>query len=415
MAKLLGESAVASRVRDAVEVGEDPRPKEPSAEKPSVELVKASDVQPEPVTWLWKDYVPAGKLTLLAGAPGTGKTTIAMALAATISNGGAWPDGTRSLLGTVVVWSGEDAIADTLVPRLLSAGADRDRVHFVHGVVERAQRRPFDPAKDLDPLKHALSGLHNVRLLIVDPIVSAIAGDSHKNAETRRGLQPLSELGKELGCAILGITHFSKGTAGRDPVERLTGSVAFGAVARVVLIAAKENGVEQQQGETKRILVRAKSNIGPDGGGFNYTLEYAPLTGDPGIVASRVSWNSPISGTARELLAKAETIVDRGNATELDAATRFLTELLGAGPVDSRQIRSDSKDAGHSWATVRRAQTLLGVKPRKSGMKGAWVWELPGRCSSGSEPAQPNGMSIFDDLEHLRTGDNSGADPYETH
>ena len=198
-------------------------------------------------------------------------------------------------------------------------------------------------------------------------------------------------------------------------MERLTGSVAFGAVARVVLIAAKENGVEQQQGEARRILVRAKSNIGPDGGGFNYTLEYAPLAGDPGIVASRVSWDSPISGTARELLAKAETIVDRGNATEVDEATRFLKELLGAGPVDSRQIKSESKDAGHSWATVRRAQRLLGVKPRKSGMKGAWVWELPGRCSSGSEPAQPNGMSIFDDLEHLRTGDNSGADPYETH
>lgn len=109
-----------------------------------------------------------------------------------------------------------------------------------------------------------------VRLLIVDPVVSAVAGDSHKNTEVRTAMQPLVDLASHLGAAVVGITHHSKGTVGRDPTERVTDSIAFTAVVRVVLLAAK---VKDDQGNDKRILVRSKSNIGPDDGGFEYCIE----------------------------------------------------------------------------------------------------------------------------------------------
>ena len=103
----------------------------------SVVLVSASALTPEPVRWLWQDWLARGKFHLLAGAPGQGKTTIAMGLAATVTAGGLWPDGSRCDAGTVLIWSGEDDYADTLLPRLISAGADKSRVHFVKGYLLR--------------------------------------------------------------------------------------------------------------------------------------------------------------------------------------------------------------------------------------------------------------------------------------
>lgn len=149
----------------------------------TVSLIRGSDITPEAVTWIWHGWLAAGKMHVFGGAPGTGKTTISLVLAATITTGGRWPDGTRSPQGNIVIWSGEDDPADTLIPRLAQSGADLSRVYFVADVFEGSERRSFDPAKDMEPLRQKLEEIGDVRLLIVDPIVSAIAGDSHK---TRR-------------------------------------------------------------------------------------------------------------------------------------------------------------------------------------------------------------------------------------
>jgi RecA-family ATPase len=135
-------------------------------------------------------------------------------------------------------------------------------VFFVTGVQEGKETRAFDPAKDMLALRAAIAAIKNVRLIIVDPIVSAVQGDSHKNAETRRGLAPLVELASHIGAALIGITHFSKGTSGREPIERITGSLAFGALARVVLIAAKESDGEDG-GEGRRIFARLNPTSAP--------------------------------------------------------------------------------------------------------------------------------------------------------
>jgi len=249
-------------------------------EPPEVRLVRGDAVKLEVVRWGWQGYLPQGMLAILGGAPGCGKTTIALAAAAIFTTGGRWPDGSRCTEpGDVLIWSGEDAPA-VLAARLRASGADMTRVHFVDGVTGQAGEA-FDPGRDMPLLEAAAAKLAAPRLLILDPVVSAVAGDSHKGAEVRRSLQPVVNLAQRIGCAVVGITHFSKGTAGRDPVERITGSIAFAALARVVLVAAKVQPEAGEEGEPRRVLMRAKSNIGPDDGGFAYELERVEVA--PGV------------------------------------------------------------------------------------------------------------------------------------
>ncbi|MFG0245756.1 MAG: AAA family ATPase [Phycisphaerales bacterium JB052] len=332
-----------------------------------VDLIRASTIKPEPIKWIWPGWLAQGKLHILAGAPGAGKTTIGLKLAAAVTTAGSMPDGWRAPKGDVLIWSGEDAINDTLNPRLLACGADLDRVHFVGDVKDRGRPRPFDPAVDMPRLAAAAKALPALRLVIVDSIVSAIAGDSHKNTEVRRGLQPLVDLGHEAGAAVLGISHFSKGTGGRDPVERVSGSIAFGALARIVLCAAKP--ADDEDGPRK--LVRAKSNIGPDTGGFSYSLTLETL--GPELVGQAVTWGESLDGTARQILGDAEAMDDEGGAKA--EAADFLRDLLAFGPVPAKKVQAAARGTGLAWRTVRRAKDDLGVVSEKSGT-GGWSWRL---------------------------------------
>lgn len=350
-----------------------------------VELIRGSNVKPEPISWYWPGWLAAGKFHVLAGAPGTGKTTIACALAATLTSGGRWPDDTRASVGSVLIWSGEDDPGDTLAPRLIAMGADMSRVHFVGNVMEADGRRPFDPARDVSLLCDAAKQLSDLRLLIVDPVVSAVAGDSHKNGETRRALQPLVDLGHELGCAVLGISHFSKGTSGRDPVERVTGSIAFGALARIVLATAKINDPD---GNEARLFARAKSNIGLDSGGFYYDLQSMDVAGNPGLQASAVLWGDPVDGEARELLAQAEQSGVDADGGVLGECKDFLKVTLAAGPLPAKQIFAEARNAGLSEKTVRRAKDALGIKPAKTRFDGGWEWSLPTQVAQDDQDSR---------------------------
>lgn len=344
---------------------------------PAVRLLRGDAVKLEPVHWLWRGFLPAGMLTILGGAPGCGKTTIALSLAATVTTGGVWPDGTRCTEpGDVLIWSGEDANAVTAA-RLVAAGADMSRVHFIDGVTG-SESEAFDPGRDMELLEATAEALPAPRLLILDPIVSAVAGDSHKGAEVRRALQPVVTLGQRLGCAVLGITHFSKGTSGRDPVERVTGSIAFAALARVVLVAAKVKGEPGEATEPRRVLMRAKSNIGPDEGGFAYELERLEVA--PEVEGQCVRWLEELEGSARDLLADAEADPLNEDGSTAAGVDGFLRGLLADGPVAAKSLRIDADGAGYGWRTVQRAADRLGVERRKEGMKGGWLWRLPGRA-----------------------------------
>ena len=349
--------------------GNQPQPKVGE----TVNLIRATDITPEPINWLWVGWLAIGKIHILAGIAGHGKSTILFVFAATISIGGRWPDGTRAPIGDVVIWSGEDDPADTIIPRLIASGADLHRIHIVKGVTTDGEKRSFDPATDIPLLRQAMDG-KEVKLLIVDPIVSAVAGDSHKNAEVRRSLQPLVDLAAETGCAVYGVTHFTKGTAGKEPVERVTSSLAFGALTRMVTVAMKlpDNG---EHPKSARLFARAKSNIGPDGGGFYYFIEVGPVPGHPDIENTSVLWGSAVNGTAKEMLAKAE--LPGEDQTLTDDAMMWLKDALSDGPVEAAGVLKAGKDIGYSKTTLHRAKSRLGIKSTKVGFAKGWGWFLP--------------------------------------
>jgi len=264
------------------------------------------------------------------------------------------------------------------------------RVHFVDGVRDAAGSRSFDPARDMAKLEAALKQIGDVVLLIVDPVASAVPGDSHKSNDVRRALQPLVDMISRRNIAAIGITHFSKGTAGRDPTERITGSIAFGALARVVLVAAKEDSDPDEQKDDptdRRIFSRAKSNIGPDGGGFSYRIETVEIA--EGIVTTRVAWGDPLHGSAKEILGNAEAnqAVDGGKGA-LSEACDLLRAELEDGPMPVKQLERNAADAGVTKATLRRAYKRAGVVKERIGFgPGAtWVARLKPaedhRCSS---------------------------------
>mgnify|MGYP001765287092 CR=1 FL=1 len=349
-------------------------PRDTPAPKTKATLRRASDLTPVPITWLWPGWLASGKMHIIGGQPGAGKTTLAMAMAAIVSAGANWPDGRCSKRGNVIIWSGEDDPADTLLPRLAASGADASQVYFVENVLEDGKPRSFDPAKDTEALRSAIVAAGGARLLVIDPIVSAVAGDSHKNSETRRSLQPLADLAAEVGAALIGVTHFSKGTSGREPTERITGSIAFAALARVVMIAAKE--ADGEDGEAgRRILMRAKSNIGPDEGGFAYELRQEPMPGHPDIVASIAVIGETVKGTARDMLAAAEAQPEDNGA--VGDAVEFLRDILSVAPQSVRELKAAAEAHGHSWRAIERAKKQLGVIAQKIDFKTGWKWLLP--------------------------------------
>jgi putative DNA primase/helicase len=237
--------------------------------------------------------------------------------------------------------------------------------------------------------------LGDVKLLIIDPIVSAVSGDSHKNAETRKALQPLVDLGTRTGCAILGITHFTKSTAGKDPVDRVTGSLAFGALARVVMAAVKlpADAPEVAGTDHTRLLARAKSNIGDDSGGLLYGLKQVQLDDHPGVSASFVNWGRRLDGEARDLLGSADNQLNKEDRGALESAKSFLLELLKDGPLPKKHIMREADGADHTPNAIKTAKAALQIESLKdSGFNGQWKWYLPSQI--GNDPRKA-GKSKF--------------------
>jgi putative DNA primase/helicase len=351
--------------------------------QPAITLISGASVAPEAIRWLWPGYLARAKLHLVAGKPSAGKTTVVLDLCATITRAGTLPDGTRAEAGNVVIWSGEDGIADTLSPRLHAAGADMSRVFFVGYREEGAERRAFDPARDMPLLHRTVDEAGGVSVLVLDPIVSAIQGDSHKNAEVRRGLQPIVDFAAATDAAVIGITHLSKGTGGQDPVDRITGSLAFGAVTRLAFLVAREDGGDE--GPSRRVITRAKSNIGPDGGGFYYDIASMALPGHPGVTTSKVQWLGVAEGTARDIIGTAEASQDEEGRSSLDEACEFLLDVLTEKPLSAKEVISRAAEAGIAKRTIERAKKQAGVTVLKTGMGGGWLW-----CLEGHTPKTAN-------------------------
>lgn len=365
------DAARAARI-ELAQAGETARPFDRTMQRGErvVKIRCGADIKPQPITWLWPGWVPAGKLTILAGAAGTGKTTLALALAAVLTAGGRWPDGSACAVpGNVLIWSSEDVADDTLVPRLIASGANLARCHFIEGIAQDGESVPFDPSQDIPDLRRAVDAIGGVSLLLIDPIVSAVAGDMHRANDVRRSLQAVVDFADAHGCAVIGITHFAKGGAGKAPQDRVIGSQAFGALARMVLVTAKE------EGSNRRVMARAKSNIAPDDGGVAYSLELVTIAG--GIEATHAVWEGTIEGTAREILGE----IEHDEVSSPGDLQQMLIDLLAAngGKMPAKQVKAEVSEAGYSWTAANRAKDKAGIESAKDKgtTKGGWTWFLP--------------------------------------
>ena len=277
--------------------------------------------------------------------------------------------------GRILCWSGEDGVSNTLLPRFLAADGGRKKILFIEGMRENGQKRPFNPANDMPVLARAVEKAGDVRLIMLDPVAVVVKGDSHKNVETRVGLQPFADLCAQTGACGLGVHHFTKNTAGGNPLDRVSGSLAFGALPRCVLIAA----VDQNGGrDAKRALMWAKVSNGPDWGGFDYKLDQRGLDNWPQIIAQRILWGDAIDGSTRELLARFEAKATDDRPRQ---AVIFLTAALKDGPRLAAEVIAEAGKAGISERTLRYAfkNTLGGISERHGAGRGHFVvWELPG-------------------------------------
>jgi putative DNA primase/helicase len=369
-----------------------------------VVLINAADIEPVSINWLWPNWLQRGAFNLLAGQSTAGKSTIALSFSATVASGGGWPDGqSAGEPARVVFWSGEDGVKDTLLPRFLAAGGERSNMHFIGGVRDGERKRPFDPAADMPKLMQAVRRLKDVRLIVLDPIATAVTGDSHKNVETRVGLQPFADLCAQTGACGLGVHHFTKNTAAGHPLDRVSGSLA----PRCVLVAAKD----QTGGRNaRRALMRAKVSNGPDWGGFDYKLDQRPLDDWPQIEAQRVLWGDVIDGSARDILAQFES---KPVGVRQRQAVLFLTAALAGGPRLAAEVIAEAAKAGISERALRYTFKSLGGTPERHGKgHGHFVlWELPkeplapvaGVTGVAATPATPAIPAIPVKAVHVRT------------
>lgn len=374
-------------------------PEAKRAEKPKRRLIshRASDLEPEKLIWIWPGRIPEGKLVLLGGPPGLGKSQLTAFMSAAVSNGSHWPCGEgHAPQGDVIFMSAEDGIQDTIIPRLMAAGADRERVHIVSAATkpDGTGRKTFSLKTDVDLLEEMAKRIGTVRLIIVDPISAYMGGsDGNGNVETREVLEPLADMANRLRIAVVAVTHLNKGGAGgnQSALNRFAGSIAFVAAARAAFAV-----IEDPEDDERRFLLQAKNNLGKKCKGLAFRLEQR-LIGDD-VMSSNVMFEGDhINESIDEALTASETRRGGESRTNKDEAADFLRGLLSGGPLPVLQIETEAREAGllgpdspiSQNKSFRTAREILGITPHRiggTGAKGQWVWGLPMTPKMPSEP-----------------------------
>lgn len=347
-----------------------------------VTLLNGDDVEIEEYDWLWPGHYIRGKFHLFAAKPETGKNLITMSVAATLSRGGQWPDGTQAPEGDTLIWSGEDSFKDTTLPRFLAAGGVRNKIHAIGPVIDFAgAKRAFDPASDIGALMLAIERHPDIRYVVIDPVSVVVAtgrGASNNDAEVRRALQPLLDLAEQRKLVVEGITHFAKESQRRGILERILASTAFGAVARMVHVAHKFS----DDAAKPRLWLRAKCNVWktmPEVG-FEFLpaeVTYRDAHTNTERRAPRVAWGKPARGSVEQLIAD-----EPDNDAPFARATAFLRNLLTAtqnGRMNTPDIkRAHAAMIGDvSWKTVERAKDKLPIRVGQhlGGSHAGWFWQ----------------------------------------
>ncbi len=347
-------------------------------------LTPASAIVLKPVRWLWDQRIPMGSLSLLAGREGIGKSTLAYWLAAQVTRGelaGCCEDNPRA----VIVVATEDSWAHTIVPRLIGAGANLElvfRADVVEGSdVDGAMSLP----EDLEELEKNAEAV-KAALILLDPLTSRLGHqlDTHKDADVRRALEPLTAIADRVGASVLGIIHVNK-SGGGDALNAVMGSRAFTAVARSVLFALKS-----PEDEDEKYLGLTKSNLGrSDLPTLKYRIvtEKVADTPDGDVFTGKVEW----TGETDQSISEALSAVNDGPSkqTAVDRAARWLEDHLGAhgGSAPSDEVKLAGKEAGHSDRTLKRAKVQLGVDVKSIGYPRKTHWVLKSEVGPSGERA----------------------------
>ena len=308
--------------------------KEPSKPE-TVKIIRMSDVELTPVEWLWKPYLPFGKLSVLQGNPGEGKTYFAMHLAAACTNGKLLPNMERMKPFNVIYQTAEDGLGDTVKPRLIEAGADLDRVLVIDD--SEVQLTLSDERIEKAIIEN------NARLVIIDPIQAYLGADVDMNRanEVRPIFMRLGQVAQRTGCAILLIGHLNK-AAGMQSLQRGLGSIDIAAAVRSVMFIGK-----LKHDPTMRILTHEKSSLAPPGASLAFSL------GDEG----GFRWVGEYDITADEMLSGIEP--QRETKTQ-QAKDLICTLLAGGKQVFSEDIDKAALERGIPGRTVRDAKRELG-------------------------------------------------------
>jgi putative DNA primase/helicase len=328
----------------------------------------AADVEPVEVEWLWKDRLAVGKVTLLAGNPDLGKSQIAAYCTARITTGTHWSLGALAPLGSVVILATEDGISDTWVPRLLAAGADLNRVHFLKMVIdEHGRRRTFNLQNDLEALAKKVAELEDAQMIIVDPITAYMGkADTKQTGDVRAIMTTVGDFAEEGRVGILALTHPPKAQV--TAMNAFTGSLAFVAAARIAFLVMKEPET------SRRLILSVKNNLGPLAIGRGYTIESKMVTDT--IEAPHVQWDdAPVDVTADQAIAA--VMADTKNPGALAEAKAFLLRVLIDGPVLAKDVKKDANELDITDMTLRRAREHLHVVTTRAGFQGPSQWSLP--------------------------------------
>jgi hypothetical protein len=352
--------------------------------------VLASEVMPEKVEWIWKGYIPRGKPTIFEGDPDEGKSTLALDIAARVSRGFTMPDGLDGIeaAGAVIV-SLEDGAADTIVPRLIAAGADRSRIRIVQTIegADGMERTPTLPG-DLPAIEAAIKDV-GAAVLVIDPLVATLAAEtnSYRDQDIRRVMAPVAALAEKTGAAAILIRHLNKGS-NPNPKYRGGGSIGIIGAARAAFLFGPN-----PDEEGSKVMAPVKNNLCAKPPSLKYRIQECD-----GAIA--IAWEGETSHTARSILAEPET---QEESSALADAKSFLIDALSGGAVDSNELKCAARRAGISERTLFRAKPLIGVTAKRDGFgKGArYTWELP--CSAKEPPCTANINSLAEHEQDIET------------
>jgi AAA domain len=333
-----------------------------------------STVAPENITWLWSSRIPLGKLTVLDGDPGLGKSTATLDIAARVSVGLHMPDGDQGAAPAgVVILSAEDGLADTIVPRLRAAGANLERVLALEKIpADIGYRLPVLPS-DMGYLRSAIKQI-DAKLVIVDPLMAFLESrvNTHRDSDVRQALYPLSVLAAETGAALVVVRHLNKdekkGNGGAaNPLYRGGGSIAIVGAARSGLLIAKD-----PDNPDHRVLASTKCNLARLPSSLTFSLE--PVA-EGGI---RVGWIGESTHTAESLLAGLPSDWDEEEQTALGQAETVLRQILFTRR-KALEAKQEALAAGVKERTLSRARLTLKVVAERVGFgpEGVWFWRLP--------------------------------------